>query len=174
MTKPSLSWIDRERVASLLRPATTSAAEPASASQPPPTIVPSGAPSVRSERTPFHPPSGPMEVRLEAYLDWIEGVAPSLASFVADESGHSLASRCENRALVGLSATAMALLEEARRALDGGSGRLTIAVDAAGTLHLAEVETAWGRFAVAVLVERALDELTVKRLQNALAMALVE
>jgi hypothetical protein len=116
-----------------------------------------------------------LEERLELYLAWITSAFPGSAAFVADESGLSLVTSDDDASLVAITAPCMEVFDEAWSVRGGPrQGRLALAIDGLGLLHVAEVATPWGRFAIAVVARTFIADATMRIMQQGLDEALNE
>jgi hypothetical protein len=199
MAKSSLSWIDRGSVSALLGRVRGPAAPPSVAflGAPSPAPIRAPAPAAPAVVAPPAPPAevpappapalsldtldlqrnagAKLEERLERYLRWITGAFPGSAAFVADESGLALVTSDDDDSLVAITAPCMGVFDEAWSVRGGPrQGRLALAIDGLGLLHVAEVSTPWGRFAIAVVAPAYIDDATMRIMQQGLDEALNE
>ncbi|MGE0325471.1 MAG: hypothetical protein AB7K71_24650 [Polyangiaceae bacterium] len=193
---PSLSWIDPSRFAALVEGATTDAQAQVSARAfrlPPapkgtltrtPTSVPQPlkAPAKAAKEAPpppeladFVPPAAPLTERLEAFVSWLAAGLALRATFIADEHGLPVIEGKADADHIAISASFMALLRQIREATGAPkAGRVYLALDDNGVLHLVEVTTPWGRYGVGLIAEFPLRSHVLATIQRGLESAFGE
>ncbi len=203
MTHPSLSWIDPGRFAALVVGATTDPQAQVSARAfrlPPPergtlTRTPTAVPQpLRSpakvpargpakephgggqpELAEFVAPAAPLTQRLEAFVEWLGQGLVVRATFIADEHGLPVIEGKADADHIAISASFMALLRQIREATGAPkAGRVYLALDDNGVLHLVEVNTPWGRYGVGLIAELPLRSHVLATIQRGLESAFGE
>ncbi|HEX3762668.1 MAG TPA: hypothetical protein VHW23_28425 [Kofleriaceae bacterium] len=153
----SLSWIDRGRWDGLLARVTD---EPTPTHRPPrpaPRAAPEPTPLVtRSSYRPFVASSRQLEDRLQTLIAWIEDCVPCRAAFIADDNGLPVVEHVGAEAGHVAAASSILLLLASVRALMRDSGGWLSLELGAQVLHVVEVATRWGRFAIGVVTEDTL------------------
>lgn len=176
---PSISWIDRESFASLVRRMQTPAERAPKASAPPappppaaPSAAPSAAvpaaasPSVRVPRpsgpaptlTPFVAPAGSIDERAAALLEWMGEQLPGDVAFVTDEHGLAVVERNANVELLATSAALMRTVRELHDILPTIQDHITLSLSPTHTLSFALAESDWGHFGAGVVSSGRLAE----------------
>lgn len=177
---PSISWIDRESFASLVRRMQTPAERAPKASAPPappPPAAPSAAlpsaavpaaasPSVRVPRpsapaptlTPFVAPVGSIDERAAALLEWMGEQLPGDVAFVTDEHGLAVVERNANVELLATSAALMRTVRELHDILPTIQDHITLSLSPTHTLSFALAESDWGHFGAGVVSSGRLAE----------------
>ena len=180
----SVFWIDAGTLRDLLeRASRTEASDPAVArdSAPRPTTAsdhrPEGMPSHldaahAGAATSFEPPPGNIDVRVEAFLDWLGTLAKLDGAFITDSNGLAIASRGAARTDVAISAELIETLREVRRGVGSDEGRMAIALGPSRILHIATIETPWGSFAAGLIGPEFLRSQILENAQQALARIL--
>ena len=169
---PSISWIDRESFASLVRRMQTPAERAPKASAPPSTAAPSAAPptaaspSVHVPRpsapaptlTPFVAPEGSIDERAAALLEWMGEQLPGDTAFVTDEHGLAVVERNANVELLATSAALMRTVRELHDILPTIQDHITLSLSPTHTLSFALAESDWGHFGAGVVSSGRLAE----------------
>ena len=160
--------------------AASAPAEPVAAPPPsvkgPPALARAAAPvSTPTLPLPFEAPIGEMEERMEerlnAFFEWLIRAVPCTSAFIADDSGLPLVHRGAAPEHVAFSSSVLSLLES----LEGVPRRwMSIGISAREVLHLAEVGTLWGRFAVGIVATESLRRDVLALVQQGLERAFEE
>lgn len=198
MTNPSLSWIDPGRFAALVVGATSDVQAQVSArafrlppaprgtltrtptSHPQPVKTPVQTPvketsAVQPELADFVPPEAPLTERLEAFVGWLTAGLALRATFIADEHGLPVIEGKADSDHIAISASFMALLRQIREATGAPkAGRVYLALDDNGVLHLVEVTTPWGRYGVGLIADIPLRSHVLATIQRGLESAFGE
>ena len=144
---------------------------PASIKAPPVETRESAPMSTRTPLLPFEVPIGEMEERLQAFFEWLIRAVPCTSAFIADESGLPLVHRGAAPEHVAFSSSVLSLLES----LEGVPRRwMSIGISPREVLHLAEVGTLWGRFAVGIVATESLRRDVLAAVQQGLERAFEE
>ncbi len=145
---------------------------PPPAPPPPPAEARSPAPSAApTPLLPFEAPPGEMEERLQAFFEWLIRAVPCTSAFIADENGLPVVHRGAVPEHVAFSSSVLSLLAS----LEGVPRRwMSIGISPREVLHLAEVGTLWGRFAVGVVATESLRRDVLALVQQGLERAFEE
>lgn len=120
---------------------------------------------------PFEVPIGEMEERLQAFFEWLIRAVPCTSAFIADENGLPLVHRSATQEHIAFSSSVLSLLES----LEGVPRRwMSVGISPREILHLAEVGTLWGRFAVGIVATESLRRDVLAVVQQGLERAFEE
>jgi hypothetical protein len=189
----SLSWIDRGRWESLLSAATDpSTAHPETARSPRPAgaaparppaprhaaPVPAVSPVTAVAAAPAkrsYPPyaceASHLDERLQALIAWIEANATCTAAFVADDNGLPVVEHVgAEQTHIAAASSILMMLASVRSLMRDSGGWLTLKM-AESVLHVVEVTTRWGRFAIGVVSDDLLPHEFLSALSAAVESA---
>jgi hypothetical protein len=182
----SLSWLDPNELSqALVRaglagvPATRRSAAPRPAGfRPlePRRPLPSRAADGGAEVAPFEPPEGTLQTRLKSFLLWVLDLTGCRRIFVVDEEGLVLMERDADPVLVALATPFLSLLERIHSCLEETTTQSSIAIDleAGQVLHLVQVESSLGRYALGFVVTQPIRRQLVRCFQEGLSRVMSE
>lgn len=115
----------------------------------------------------FVAPEGPIELRADALLEWIEQEIDCDAAFVADEHGLAVVERNAETEFLAVSVALMSSLREVQLILPDVTPhmKLTLAPDQLVSFLL--VDSQWGQFGVGVVSHQAPPTNVMNALANA-------
>lgn len=163
-TARSLFWVEPEQLAALARRAGAGApARTPAARETRPREMQQG----RERETPFAPPEGSSEDRMEALLDWLDRLTGSRGSFVADNEGLALVSRGVGDKLPALATAMCGTWSSLCWGLEVASeGTLVLELAPGERLHLIPATTAWGLMSLGFVTADVLPSETLKTVQE--------
>ena len=192
MTSRPISWIDRADFGALLERATAEppARTPSIAAPPPrahsvpaipavPAIprvaavlsAPSAPPPSLAPHEPFEPSSPVLDARLHELVQWIERVTRCRVAFIADDNGLPVVEHhAAEQAQIAAASSILLMLASVRSMLQDGGAWMSLKTSSS-VLHVVEVDTRWGRFAVGVVCDLALPSDFLSVLNDAVAIA---
>lgn len=131
-------------------------------SVPPPSLAP---------HEPFEPSSAVLDARLHELVQWIERVTRCRAAFIADDNGLPVVEHhAAEQAQIAAASSILLMLASVRSMLQDGGAWMSLKTSSS-VLHVVEVDTRWGRFAVGVVCDTALPSDFLSVLNDAVAIA---
>lgn len=111
------------------------------------------APAVPKTYPPFTTTSEQLDERLQGLVSWIEACVPCRAAFIADDSGLPVVEHLgAEQGHIAAASSILSMLASVRSLMRDSGGWLSLKMSS-GVLHVVEVTTRWGRFAIGVVTE---------------------
>lgn len=137
----------------------------------PPIPAPAPAAPVKKVYPPYESSGGHLDERLQSLMAWIEGNATCTAAFVADDNGLPVIEHhAAEQSHIAAASSILMMLSSVRSLASDSGGWLTLKMSSA-VLHVVEVTTRWGRFAIGVVAEDLLPHEFLSALSAAVESA---
>ena len=112
---------------------------------------------VKKTYPPYVSTAAHLDERLQALMSWIEANATCTAAFVADDNGLPVIEHhAAEQSYIAAASSILMMLTAVRNLASDSGGWLTLKM-ASSVLHVVEVTTRWGRFAIGVVAEDLLS-----------------
>lgn len=99
-----------------------------------------------------------LEERLQGLVTWIEGAVSCRAAFIADDNGLPVVEHvAADPGHVAAASSILMMLASVRTLMRDSGGWLSLKMSS-GVLHVVEVTTRWGRFAIGVVTDDLIEQ----------------
>lgn len=158
------------QAAALSQPASAGVSRvPAVPPMPPQPVAPAA--PVKKTYPPYASTAAHLDERLQALMSWIEANATCTAAFVADDNGLPVIEHhAAEQSHIAAASSILMMLAAVRNLASDSGGWLTLKM-ASSVLHVVEVTTRWGRFAIGVVAEDLLSHEFLSALNAAVESA---
>lgn len=136
-----------------------------------PAVLAVAAAPVKKTYPPYESTGSHLDERLQALMSWIEHNATCTAAFVADDNGLPVIEHhAADQSHIAAASSILMMLTSVRSLVRDSGGWLTLKM-ASAVLHVVEVTTRWGRFAIGVVADDLLSHEFLSALSAAVESA---